>query len=158
MPVIHLTTFIAAPVDVVFDLSRHVDLHKKSMSHYKEEAVAGTRFGLIEKEDTVTWKAKHFFKTRLLRVKITGMKKPGHFIDEQVEGDFKMMKHEHHFKRCENGTIMIDIFYFESPYGVIGRWFNTLYLTRYVKNLLEQRNRTIKEYAESNKWKKLLIK
>jgi hypothetical protein len=54
MPLIHLTTFIAAPVEVVFDLSRNVELHKKSMSRHKEEAVAGTRFGLIEKEDTIT--------------------------------------------------------------------------------------------------------
>ena len=41
MPTIHLTTFIAAPADVVFDLSRHIDLHKESMSKFKEEAVAG---------------------------------------------------------------------------------------------------------------------
>ncbi len=158
MPTIHLTTFIAAPVDVVFDLSRNVELHKKSMSQYKEEAVAGIRFGLIEKEDTVTWRAKHFFKTRLLRVRITSMKKPLHFIDEQVQGDFKMMKHEHHFKSCENGTILIDLFQFESPYGTLGKWFNSLYLTRYMKKLLEHRNGVIKEFAESNKWKKLLIK
>ena len=61
MPTIHLTTFIAAPVDVVFDLSRSVDIHKKSMQNHQEEAVAGTRFGLMEQEDTVTWKAKHLF-------------------------------------------------------------------------------------------------
>ena len=158
MPTIHLTTFVAAPVNVVFDLSRSVELHKRSMSQYKEEAVAGTRFGLIEKEDTVTWKAKHLFKSRFLRVKITDMKKPDHFTDVQVEGNFKMMKHEHHFKPCDNGTIMIDLFYFESPHGVIGGWFNNLYLTNYLKKLLEQRNKTIKEYAESGKWKKLLIK
>ncbi|MES1219795.1 MAG: cell division protein, partial [Bacteroidota bacterium] len=100
----------------------------------------------------------HFFKTRLLRVRITSMKKPDHFIDEQVQGDFKMMKHEHYFKPCENGTLLIDLFHFESPYGMIGQWFNSLYLTRYMKSLLEHRNRVIKEYAESNKWKKLLIK
>jgi len=158
MPTIHLTTFVAAPVHVVFDLSRSVDLHKRSMSQYKEEAVSGTRFGLIEKEDTVTWKAKHLFKIRFLRVKITDMKKPDHFTDEQLEGNFKIMKHEHHFKPCDNGTIMIDLFYFESPHGVIGEWFNSLYLTNYIKKLLEQRNKTIKEYAESGKWKKLLIK
>ena len=117
MPTIHLTTFIAAPVSVVFDLCRSVDLHKKSMSHYKEEAVAGTRFGLIEKDDTITWRAKHLFKTRLLRVKITDMKKPEQFTDEQLQGDFVMMKHEHHFKPCDNGTILIDLFHFESPYG-----------------------------------------
>lgn len=158
MPTIHLTTFIAAPAQVVFDLSRHVGLHKESMAAHKEEAVAGTRFGLIEKEDTVTWKAKHFFKERLLRVKITEMKKGEMFIDEQVQGDFKIMKHEHHFKPCDNGTILIDLLHFEIPYGIVGEWFNSLYLTKYMKRLLEQRNKTIKEFAESERWKKLLIK
>ncbi len=157
MPTIHLTTFIAAPAEVVFDLSRHIGLHKESMASYKEEAVAGTRFGLIENDETVTWKAKHLFKNRLLRVKISGLKKPETFISEQVEGDFKMMKHEHHFKPCDNGTIMIDLFHFESPYGILGQGLNSLYLTKYMKRLLEQRNKTIKEFAESDKWKKLLI-
>src|SRR4026208_1634280 len=94
MPTIHLTTFIAAPVDVVFDLCRHIDLHKRSMSAFKEDAVAGTRFGLIEKEETVTWRARHLMKNRLLRVKISSMQKPDHFTDEQLQGDFKEMKHE----------------------------------------------------------------
>ena len=158
MPTIHLTTFIAAPVERVFDLSRNVDLHKESMKHFKEEAVAGTRFGLIEKEESVTWKAKHFFKTRLLRVKITEMEKPMRFTDEQSQGSFKIMKHEHFFKPCDNGTIMIDLFEFESPYGTIGKWLNSLYLTRYLRKLLTTRNNLIKDYAESNKWKKLLEK
>lgn len=156
MPTIHLTTFIAAPAEVVFNLSRHIGLHKESMSKHGEEAVAGTRFGLIEKEETVTWKARHLFKNRLLRVKVTEMKKGEMFVDEQAEGDFKMMKHEHYFKPCANGTILIDLFHFESPYGTIGKWFNSLYLTRYMKRLLEQRNKTIKEFAETDKWKKLL--
>src|SRR3954471_23169953 len=103
MPLIHVTTFIEAPVERVFDLSRSIELHKESMSKHKEEAVAGTRFGLIEKDETVTWKAKHLFKMRLLRSRITTLSKPQLFIDEQVEGDFKMMQHEHHFKPCDNG-------------------------------------------------------
>lgn len=156
MPTIHLTTFIAAAPEVVFDLSRSVDIHKKSMENHKEEAVAGTRFGLMEKEDTVTWKAKHILKTRILRVKITGMTKAEKFTDEQVEGDFKLMRHEHFFKSCENGTIMIDLFHFESPYGVIGRFFNVLFFTRYMKKLLEHRNNLIKEIAETGKWRQLL--
>ena len=156
MPTIHLTTFIAAPAQVVFDLSRHIGLHKESMSKFSEEAVAGTRFGLIENDESVTWKAKHFFKTRILRVKITAMKKNEMFTDEQAEGDFKMMKHEHHFKPCDNGTILIDLFHFETPYGTVGRWFNSIYLTRYMRRLLEQRNKTIKEFAETDKGRKLL--
>lgn len=158
MPTIHLTTFIAAPADVVFDLSRHIGLHKESMVSHKEEAVAGTRFGLIEKDETVTWKARHLFKNRLLRIKITEMLKPAMFVDEQAQGDFKMMKHEHYFKPCDNGTIVIDLFHFEAPFGMLGRWFNGLYLTKYMKRLLERRNDTIKQYAESGKWKKLLEK
>ena len=158
MPTIHLTTFIAAPPERVFDLSRNIDLHKQSMTKHKEQAVAGIRFGLIEKDETVTWKAKHLFKTRFLRSRVTEMIKPKLFIDEQAEGDFKMMKHEHHFKPCENGTIMIDLIQFEAPYGIAGKWFNTLYLTRYIRKLMEQRNKTIKEFAESEKWKRLLMK
>jgi len=158
MPTIHLTTFIQAPPDRVFDLSRNVDLHKESMTKHKEEAVAGIRFGMVEKEDTVTWKAKHLGKTRMLRSRITEMKKHELFVDEQAEGDFKMMKHEHHFKPCENGTIMIDLFHFETPYGSIGRIFNRIFFTSYMKRMLEQRNKTIKEFAETEKWKKLLAK
>jgi ligand-binding SRPBCC domain-containing protein len=158
MPKIHLTTFIQAPTDRVFDLCRNVDLHKQSMARYKEVTVAGTQFGMVEIDDTVTWKAKHLFKTRMLRSKITSMKKPEMFVDEQLEGDFRVLKHEHHFKPCENGTIMIDLFHFESPYGAIGKLFNRAYFIRYMRKLLEQRNKTIKEIAETEKWKKFLDK
>jgi len=156
MPTIHLTTFIAAPADRVFDLARNVDLHKKSMAHTGEEAVAGTVTGLIKDGETVTWKAKHLGKSRVLRVKITGMKPPHSFTDEMVSGDFKSMKHEHHFKPVANGTFMIDLFSFESPYGGLGKLVNQVYLTRYMRRLLEQRNEIIKEYAEGEKWKFLL--
>lgn len=158
MPTIHITTFIKAPVQRVFDLSRSIDLHKLTMSKHREEAVAGVRFGLIEKDETVTWKAKHLFKTRIYKSKISEMKRDQYFVDEQMEGDFKALKHEHHFKSCDNGTIMIDMIKFESPYGAIGKGFNKVYLTRYLRKLIEQRNTTIKEFAEGEKWVRLLNK
>ena len=156
MPTIHLTTFIAAPAERVFDLSRHIGLHKESMAPFSQEAVAGTRFGLIEKDETVTWKSKHLFRERMLRVKVTEMSKPSMFVQEQAEGNFRMMKHDHYFKPCDNGTIVIDLFHFESPYGVLGRWFNELWLTRYLRKIIELRNNVIKQYAETGKWKKFL--
>lgn len=158
MPLIHLTTFIQAPIERVFDLCRNIDLHKESMKQHKEEAVAGTRFGLIGNDETVTWKAKHLLKTRIMRIRITEMQKPLRFVDEQADGSFRAMKHEHHFKSCDNGTIMIDLFHFESPYGALGKVFNVFYLNHYVKKLLQHRNTLIKEYAEGNKWKWLLEK
>jgi ligand-binding SRPBCC domain-containing protein len=158
MPTIHLTTFIAAPAERVFDLARSIDLHRKSMAHTREEAVAGTTSGLIKLDETVTWKAKHLGKTRILKSKITAMNAPLSFTDEMVDGDFKSIRHEHHFKRIDNGTLLIDLFHFESPYGGLGRLFNQLFLISYLKKLLEMRNQSIKEYAESEKWKFILDK
>ncbi len=158
MPTIHLTTFIAAPVERVFDLSRSIDAHKKSLAHTNEQAVAGTTSGLIQQDETVTWKAKHLGKVRVLKVKISSMIAHQSFTDELVNGDFKEMKHEHHFKPIKNGTLMIDLFSFESPYGSIGKLANYIFLKRYLRKLLETRNLAIKEYAETDKWKFLLNK
>jgi ligand-binding SRPBCC domain-containing protein len=156
MPTIHLTTFIEAPLQRVFDLSRSINLHKKSMEHTREEAIGGTTSGLINLDETVTWKARHLGKTRMLKVKVSSMNAPHSFTDEMLEGDFKSMKHEHHFKKVDNGTIVIDLFHFETPYGPIGKVFTQLYLSGYLRRLLEQRNRIIKDYAESSKWQHLL--
>jgi ligand-binding SRPBCC domain-containing protein len=156
MPTIHLTTFVAAPAERVFDLCRSIELHRKSMAHTNEEAIGGTTNGLIGLDDTVTWKAKHLLKTRILKSKIIAMNRPLFFTDEMMDGDFKSLRHEHHFKKIDNGTLLIDLFSFESPYGGLGRLANNLFLTRYMKKLLELRNQMIKEYAESEKWKFIL--
>src|SRR5579859_6876305 len=98
MPTIHLTTFIAAPAERVFDLSRSIDLHRKSMVHTAEEAISGTTTGLIGAGETVTWKAKHLYRTRILKSRISDMDRPICFTDEMVKGDFKSLRHEHYFK------------------------------------------------------------
>ncbi|MGZ3845423.1 MAG: SRPBCC family protein [Flavisolibacter sp.] len=156
MPFIHLTTFIAAPQERVFDLSRSVDLHRASMKRYEEKIVDGTMSGLMNMNDTVSWTAKHLFKQRRLKTKITRLSAPEYFIDEQEEGDFKMMKHEHYFKPIQNGTIMIDQFHFETPYGLLGRLVNNFYLKRYMTKLLKERIAMIKQVAESNLWQQYL--
>ena len=154
MPFIHLTTFIAAPAERVFNLSRSVDVHKLSMKRYAEEPVGSLRTGLMNLNDVVTWQAKHLFKERKLKVKITALQSPFQFTDEMVEGDFTKLKHEHHFKPIENGTIMIDQFWYEIPYGRFGAIFNTVFLKRYMEGLLQQRNQLIKQLAEGDQWKK----
>lgn len=156
MPFIHLTTFIAAPPERVFDLSRHVSLHKQSMARNREEIIAGVRSGLMNKGDSVTWQAKHLFKKRILQVELTEMRRPEYFADEQVKGDFLSYKHEHYFKPVENGTIMIDQVRFETPHGMLGRMFNTLYLTSYMTRLITERNNHIKKAAEGTAWKQYL--
>jgi ligand-binding SRPBCC domain-containing protein len=156
MAVIHLTTFVAAPAERVFDLSRSIDLHKVSTAHTGEQAVAGIQTGLIKINETVTWQAKHLFKKRLFTAQITAMEPFTFFCDEMTAGDFKKFRHEHYFKPAENGVVMIDMIEFESPWGFIGRLFNKLYLKNYLKAFLLKRNDIIKEYATTDKWKLIL--
>jgi len=156
MPFIHLTTFIAAPPQRVFDLSRHVGLHRQSMTKYNESIIDGIMNGMMSVNDTVTWKARHLFRDRTMKVRITQMLAPDFFTDEQVQGDFVLMKHEHYFKPADNGTIMIDQMRFETPYGIAGRIVNRLFLEKYMTRLLEERNRLIRQVAEGNQWKQFL--
>lgn len=158
MSSIHLTTFITAPVERVFDLSRNISLHKISTAHTHERVIAGVLNGLISEGETVTWQAKHLYKEKIFTSKITAMKRPNNFTDEMIKGDFKKFLHQHYFKSIDNGTIMIDMVDFESPYGIIGKLLNNYYLKNYIEQLLLKRNGFIKEYAEGNKWKAILIK
>ena len=51
---------------------------------------------------------------------------------------------------------MIDIFDYESPFGILGKLADKLLVKQYMNKLLKERNQIIKEYAESNQWKKIL--
>jgi len=156
MPRIELRTEINASKKIVFDLSRSVDLHKISTEQTNEEAISGKTSGLIEMNESVTWRANHFGITQTLTSKIIEFEKPNYFADEMVNGAFKRFKHEHHFSDSQNGTLMTDFFDYESPLGILGRIADNLFLRKYMTELLMQRNLIIKEFAESNKWKEII--
>ncbi len=156
MSEIHLTSFIAAPIERVFDLSRSINLHQISTIETYEKAIHGVLNGLINKNETVTWQAKHLFKTRQFTTKIKEMQSPDFFIDVMTRGDFKFFYHEHHFKSVKNGTIMIDVIKFESPYGFIGKIVDNFFLKSYLEKFIIKRNAVIKMYAETQKWKAIL--
>lgn len=156
MPKIELRTEINSTIDICFDLSRSIDFHLISVSNTKEKAIAGCTSGLIELNETVTWEATHFGIRQKLTSIISGLEFPIYFKDEQLKGAFKSFSHEHHFEQVGDKVIMIDLFEFESPFGILGRLFNRLVLTNYMRNFLLQRNAIVKEYAESDKWKTVL--
>lgn len=47
---------------------------------------------------------------------------------------------------------MRDIFNFEAPFGVLGKFAESLFLTRYMRKFIEERNQVIKEVAESGRY------
>lgn len=155
MPHIHLETRIKSSVQICFDLSRSIDLHKISMLNSKENAVEGTTTGLIELNEFVTWEAVHFGIKQRLTSRITAFNYPNHFRDEQLQGPFKSIVHDHYFEQHGESVIMMDDFSFQSPLGFLGYVANPI-LKRYLTQLLTERNRIIKNYAESGEWKRLI--
>lgn len=150
MASIHLKTIINADIANVFDLARDIDLHQKSTARTHEKAIAGRTSGLIENGETVTWRAKHLGVYQILTTKIICMEKPYHFTDIMLKGAFKSMKHQHIFKQEETYTVMTDIFEFESPFGMIGWIIDRLFLEKYMRSFLLERNKLIKSTAEIN--------
>lgn len=157
MPTIVLFTKIKAPKKLVFDLSRSIDLHKISTKETNEEAVGGKTKGLIDLDETVTWRAKHLGIYQHFTSKIIGCRKSEYFADEMVSGAFKSFKHEHFFSYEDKETTLVDVMHYVSPLGFLGKLVDKLFLTKYMKRFLEQRNKTIKLYAETEKWKEVLL-
>lgn len=149
MTEIQLHTFIQASPERCFDLSRDVGLHLQSTVQTGERVVAGRESGLLESGDTITWEAVHLGFKQMLSTQITGFDRPVFFENTILKGAFKSMRHEHHFRPEENGTIMTDIFRYETPFGVAGKWFDYLYLKGYMTRLLQTRNKVIQAAAES---------
>ena len=156
MPRIELITEIKASVEVVFDLSRSIDLHKISTEHTNETAIDGKTSGLIEIGEFVTWRAKHFGIYQKLTSKITEYDRPTFFVDEMVKGAFKSFRHEHHFEHTQDGTLMTDYFDYVSPLGWLGKLADNLFLKEYMTNLLLKRNEVVKDFAESGRFKEVI--
>ncbi|HNP32677.1 MAG TPA: SRPBCC family protein [Flavobacterium sp.] len=151
MTTINLTTKINAPLQTVFDLNRNIDIHKLSISKSKETAIDGITTGLINIDETVTWRGKHFGIYLTHKSLITEMEIPNYFVDEMTEGCFKSFKHQHIFTE-ENGIIIMkDEIQYETPFGIFGKLFDKLILKNYLTNLIKERNDFVKNLAEENK-------
>jgi ligand-binding SRPBCC domain-containing protein len=152
-------TWIDAPVERCFDLSRSVEAHLAGNVHWGEAAVAtgGVTSGLIGVGQRVCWRAKHFGVWQTLTSEITAMVRPSYFQDTMVRGAFRSMQHDHFFRELPGGgTEMRDVFVFAAPLPVLGRLVEVLVLRGYMEALLRERNAVIREIAESADWRRYL--
>ncbi len=156
MPVLELTTRIRAPIERCFDLARSIDLHRSSAVGTDELAIAGVTRGLIGFGEQVTWRARHFGITQDLTSRITAFDRPHHFRDSMVAGAFRRFDHDHHFTRDGEHTVMRDRFDFEAPFGPFGWLFARLVLVGYLRRFLQVRNATLRQVAESGRWREFL--
>lgn len=153
---IHVTTFIAAPIERVFDLSRHLALYRFIFQNKNEKFSAATGTNLFAKNETMSINVTHAGKTRGSLLKITDLQKPLAFTEEQVKGDLANYKHQHYFRQIENGTIIIDYLDFGEPRDLIGRLLGKMYLKKYLEKLVQKRHEMIRSYAETEKWRAVL--
>nr|WP_315242425.1 SRPBCC family protein [uncultured Flavobacterium sp.] len=149
MTTIHLLTKINAPLKTVFNVSRNIDIHQQSAAPSKEKAIDGVTSGLINLNETVTWRGKHFGFYLTHKSRITAMNFYDYFVDEMEEGKFKTFKHEHFFEEKNGVTIMTDKLQYETPFGIIGKLFDTLLLKNHLIHFLLERNKTLKKIAEN---------
>ena len=103
---------------------------------------------MIGLDQEVTWEATHFGIRQRLTSRITAFDRPNHFRDSLVHGAFSRFDHDHFFLREGNGTIMRDVFDYESPFGWLGRLADVLFLRSYMLGLLARRANIIKLAAE----------
>jgi hypothetical protein len=154
---IHLEeiTIIDAPIERCFDLSRSVEVHLVANIHSGEQALAigGVTSGLVELNQQVTWRAKHFGVWQNLTSRYTVMQPPTYFQATMVKGIFRSMLADHFFRTLSSGaTEMKDLFRVAAPLPVLGPLAEMLFLRRYMLALLRERNTVIKRIAESSDW------
>jgi ligand-binding SRPBCC domain-containing protein len=149
MPVIRLETLIRAPAETCFDLSRSVETHMASLASTRERAVAGVTSGLLALGDEVTWEAVHLGLRQRLTARITEFDRPRRFVDEMTRGAFRRFRHVHEFRPVPEGTLMIDVFDYAAPFGLLGHAADRVFLRSYVTGVLTRRIAHIKAVAEA---------
>jgi ligand-binding SRPBCC domain-containing protein len=155
---IHLETRIAAPARRCFFLALSIDLHVQSTAGTRERAVAGVTTGLIGKGESVTWRGRHFGMMLQHTSKITLYEPPTFFQDVMTAGRFKSFEHDHRFQQQDGETLMTDELRFAAPLGVLGLLVESLVLRTYLTRFLMERNKFVKQVAESERWREYLSK
>lgn len=149
MPTIVVHTPINAPIQIVFDAARDVEIHTQTTMHTHEKVVGGRRTGLFELGDEITFEATHFFVRQKLSARIVEMNAPFGFTDEMLRGAFKSLRHEHRFETVESGAQMTDVLTWTAPLGALGKVADVLFLKRYMTRFLIRRNRALKQIVEA---------
>jgi len=149
MPLVVLETRIRAPIDVVFDLARDPVAHAEQAAFTGERVVGpGKTSGLLEAGDLLTFEGRHLGIRQRLTVKITAMDAPRSFVDEGVRGVFRRLRHVHEFRVDGDLTVMRDVIDWTSPFGILGRIADALFVTRHMRWFVTEKQQALKRMAE----------
>jgi ligand-binding SRPBCC domain-containing protein len=150
MTTIELSTLIHAPVGTCFQLSLSIDLELEAAKTHCLRAVGGVTSGFITAGQRVKWNTNQFGITVSHLTEITGFQEPVFFQDSMIEGVFKSFQHDHVFRPLgPNATEMRDSLRFSMPFWLMGAISERFVMRSRMLQLLQLRNRRIKEKAEA---------
>lgn len=73
-----------------------------------------------------------------------------------VRGSFARFDHDHYFDSADGGTVVRDIFDYNAPFGIFGRFAERLFLSAYMRRFLTGRLHALKALAESDNWQRFI--
>ncbi|RSM55726.1 cyclase/dehydrase [Actinoplanes sp. ATCC 53533] len=136
---------------MVFGLVVDVDVHAASLHGSQETATTSTGRRQLAFGDEVTFRARHFGVRWCMTSRITGYEPPFCFVDEQVRGPFRALRHEHYFESLGGSrTRMTDRMTISAPLGPVGAFVAQVLLAPYLRRLLKRRAAHITRLAESH--------
>src|SRR5207253_2480636 len=112
-------TFEYAKTEILKGSATHFDPEVVTAFIKSQRAIAGVTSGKMGLGDTVTWRATHFGVPLRLSSRITEFDPPRRFVDEMVEGPLRRLRHVHAFEAIPGGTLMVDVFQYASPLGIL---------------------------------------
>ncbi len=147
---VEVTTIIEAAPATVFDLELDVDEHAASQASSNEIATTSSGRRTLGLGDDVTFEARHLGLTWTLTSRVTEHTRPSRFVDEQVRGPFRTMRHEHLFDDLGDGrTRMTDRMTVAFVAGPVGALVDRVVTGPYLRRLLRRRARHVKQVAEA---------
>jgi len=94
----------------------------------------------------ITYKVSPLFNLSInWATEISQIKEHKYFIDNQIQGPYKIWHHEHHFKETENGTEMRDVLFYEVKFGFFGQLLHKLFIRKRIEEIFNYREDKIKE-------------
>lgn len=76
---------------------------------------------------------------------ISVVKEGEYFLDEMLEGPFKVWHHMHRFEKKEGGTLIIDDLHYKIPLEPLSKIFHSALVGRELKHMFEHRENVIKD-------------
>jgi ligand-binding SRPBCC domain-containing protein len=110
------------------------------------------RFRIVEAPATLGRGSLIRYRLRLFgvpigwRTEITAWNEPGHFVDTQLRGPFRLWEHHHRLTPVEGGTEIADEVRYGLFFGPLGRLIRTVIVRRWVDAIFDYRTQAVAEW------------